>query len=214
MFRFTKFAKLCVVFNFILYSLKLRLGNCGNVKFVKPFQFQSPNQFLFHHQYGSLPMQLESNQYSMERNEDSDLEIGKVTSEEGKSMAVDNDSKSASNTVNSSSGEGESNTNNESDLDQTIKELTTPEQIIPIANDLLMMSLVILHLPVIIPTILIPLAFFAVGTFLIPIVRVNYFINHKDDGHDGRSLHNYSTVNDNLLISKLIAPIIGLVIDE
>lgn len=73
-----------------------------------------------------------------------------------------------------------------SPFEEAIENLSTPDKLLPIINNLTLLALVILHLPAAVPTILIPLAFFCVGSLLIPIVRVNYFINHKDDGEDGR----------------------------
>lgn len=71
-------------------------------------------------------------------------------------------------------------------LEELFSNATQLENLIPVINDLTFITLVVLHLPVIIPTILIPLAFYVVGALMIPIVRVNYFINHVDDGEDGR----------------------------
>lgn len=75
---------------------------------------------------------------------------------------------------------------NLSPIEQAIQQLSSPEKLLPVINNLTFIALVLLHLPAIVPTILIPLAFFCVGSLLIPIVRVNYFITHKDDGEDGR----------------------------
>ncbi|CAL8141217.1 unnamed protein product [Orchesella dallaii] len=87
-----------------------------------------------------------------------------------------------------SEGEGTKTEDDLSPFEQAFKNLTTPDQLVPIINDLTLITLIILHLPAIVPTILIPLAFFGVGALLIPFVRINYFINHKDDDEDGRQL--------------------------
>jgi hypothetical protein len=64
-----------------------------------------------------------------------------------------------------------------SPFEEALKNLTRTEVIFPIANEIIFMSIVAAHLPAIVPAILIPLAFYAVGALLIPIVRINYFVN-------------------------------------
>lgn len=75
-----------------------------------------------------------------------------------------------------------------SPLEEAFDEITQPGRLIPIINNLTFIALAMLHLPAAVPAVLVPLAFFCVGALLIPIVRVNYFLTHKDDGEDGRSL--------------------------
>ncbi len=94
-----------------------------------------------------------------------------------------------------------------SPIEQAIQQLSSPEKLLPVINNLTFIALVLLHLPAIVPTILIPLAFFCVGSLLIPIVRVNYFITHKDDGEDGRRSYeeggSWGQHFFNLFISKM-----------
>jgi len=65
-----------------------------------------------------------------------------------------------------------------SPLESYISTLLKPETLLPLVNELVFATLVGVHMPAIVPAILIPLSFFAVGALLIPIVRVNYFVNN------------------------------------
>ncbi len=58
------------------------------------------------------------------------------------------------------------------------EDIERPEFYLPIYNDLTFIGLVFLLMPAIIPTILIPLASYVAGSLLIPVVRLNYYVNH------------------------------------
>jgi len=60
-------------------------------------------------------------------------------------------------------------------------DISKPEFYIPIFNDITFVLLILLFMPAIIPAIMIPLSFYAVGSLLIPIVRVNYYVNRYLD---------------------------------
>ena len=68
-------------------------------------------------------------------------------------------------------------------FEEVIKDISRPEFYIPIFNDLTVIALVILLMPLIILTILISVSSYIAGSLLIPVVRLKYYVNYVLNPH-------------------------------